>query len=78
MKQRFTPAQASYRVEQCLAVKALLVAAPNLLLRTCFMDAYHVKIRPGKGKGFGVYCSTQDRSQMELVIEINAQEHCPW
>lgn len=65
MKQKFTPAQAAYRVAQCLAVKALLAIAPNLLRRTCFMDAYHVKIKPGKCKGFGVYCSTQDRSQME-------------
>jgi hypothetical protein len=56
MKQKFTPAQAAYRVAQCLAVKALLVVAPNLLLRTCFMDAYHVKIKPGRVKGFGVYC----------------------
>jgi hypothetical protein len=70
IKQVHTPQQRAQRVTLCDLALQHLNAQPNLIKRVCYMDGFHVKVKPATR--FAYYCSPEDTLGVNLVIEMPA------
>lgn len=71
IKQQHTPEQRAQRVETCALALHNLQTHPHLLSRVCFMDCFHVKVKPAVR--FAYYCSPNDSLGMNMVLEVPAK-----
>jgi hypothetical protein len=68
IKQQHTPEQRQQRVQQCALALQYLQSEHHLLSRVCYMDCFHVKVKPAVR--FAYYCSPNDSLGMNMVLEV--------
>ena len=68
IKQQHTPEQRQQRVQQCTLALQHLQSEHHLLSRVCYMDCFHVKVKPAIR--FAYYCSPNDSLGMNMVLEV--------
>jgi len=70
IKQQHTPKQRAQRVDICKLALQHLQVQHHLISRVCFMDGFHVKVKPATR--FAYYCSPADSLGVNMVLEVPA------